>query len=557
MPNSSSPFGGVAAPVPTPPPVYAPGAPPVETPRPPKKGPNQFVTYHDNVIPLWTQWDVPTAMAALDAHALGNFNQSGQLADAMTIDDAFDSVIQTRILGLISRPFHLEPSKKGNKAKARIARRDIADRWDQILPEETQTALMHWWLLMGFVVAQVVWGYEDGLWVPTEIQIWHPSNLWYDLSTRSFVANTQEGPVWIQPGTGQWILLAPWGRYRGWLRGAVRSVSIPWLARQYALRDWSRYSEVHGLPIKKAKVPSGADGQDKQDFVATVGNLGNETTVLLPQGIGGDPALGYDIDLLEAKADTWEAFEGLITKCETRIAIRLLGQNLTTDVDAGSLAAANVHDRVRLDYTRFDAKAMGPVREQLLGPFCSFNYGDPDLAPIPTWNCKPAEDTAAKSHSISEISVAAANFASSGAPVDQRRLLEQNGVPVLPEGEEPSPPTDPGEKPQKAPGGPSGVTRAGLSAAARHPALEAQIYIDAVADKAKARALRELGPHRNAVLAAIRGAHSYEDLRERLKQTMKRANPTQLAKLVERAIVIGELAGRYAVAREQARARAK
>lgn len=426
----------------TPPPIYGPGAPVPAAMVPPKKGPEDFVVYHDGAIPLWTQWDVPSALAAIDNHTLGQFYGTSLLADAMGVDDALDAVVQTRILGLISRPLEMTPSRRGNGRKARIACRIIRERWNEIFPDDVLSGLMQSYLMMGFAPAQVIWREDDGLWIP-QIQVWHTSTVYFDVPTRHYVANTMEGPVYLSPGDGRWLLLTPFGSYRGWMRGAVRSVVVPFLARQYALRDWARYNEVHGLPIKKAKVPSKADGDDKQLFLDSVANLGNEGTVLLPQAVGDkDGSSSYDLDLLEAKADTFAAFKDLVSKCEERMAIRLLGQNLTTQIDAGSFAAANVHDRVRLDYVRFDAKALGAIRDQLLRAFCVFNFGDADLAPDVTWKVTPPEDSQARSAALADMSAALLNFAQVKAPIDMRKLLDRADVPLAPHAEgEPTTPT--------------------------------------------------------------------------------------------------------------------
>lgn len=446
------------------PPPYAPGSAP---PRPATpvgvSSPSEFVFYHDNPVPLWSQWDVVKTQTAIDAHTLGLFYESAQLVDAMTMDDAFDAVIQTRVLGLISRPFSLKVNPKAkDKKAAKYARDAISERWETIFPEETLYAIMMSWLMMGFSISQPLWGYRERLWTPLSVQDWHATNTWYDISTRYYVANSMEGPVYLQPGRGDWMLITPFGPYRGWLRGAVRAVWVAWLARQYALRDWARYSEVHGLPIKKLKVPATADAADKQGMLTAFANAGNETTVVLPQGIDNDPSTSYDLELLEAKADTWKAFEGLVTKCETRMAIRMLGQNLTTEVQAGSLAAANIHDRVRGDYVRFDAKAMQVIRPQLLVPFCEYNFGDGELAPIPVWDTKPPADKVAQGRTIAEAAQAAMNFANAQAPVDTREMLKHLGVPVLPPGVKPPPPPDPGQKPEGSPGmGPGGSGGAG------------------------------------------------------------------------------------------------
>lgn len=532
------------------PPQYGPGgAAPIER-KSPVRTAKQLVQYHDIPIATLTSWDVTSAQNAINQHRLGNFYASALLAEDMMSDDAYDSVINTRILGLVGREKKIKPPAQLRKdERAKEAAAAISESWDDIFPEETQNNLLAWAHNMGFAIGQLVWRYEDGMWKP-RVQPWHPANIYYRVDTRTFVANTLEGPAHIFPGEGNWFLYTPYGAYRGWMRGAVRSCWVPYLARQYAIRDWARYNEVHGLPIKKLKYPQGYDADDVASIVQSISNLGNETLVPLPQAIDKNSGESFDLDLLEAKADTWEAFEGLMSKCESRFAIRMLGQNLTTEVDAGSLAAANVHDRVRLDYIRGDAKTFGAqIAEQILAPFCAFNYGDIDITPTPVWNTKPPEDAQVQARALAEVSVALQNFAMAGAPIDQRALLRQSGIPLLPDGVKPPPPPDPGERPENPGGGGGGKATARLDVRKSH-ALAGQVYTDNVIDNASRASLRAMAPHLKSVMAAIDGAKSYSELRRRLKVALNGANQKRLAKVMERALVMTELAGRHAILSE-------
>ncbi len=556
-------------------PVYGPGSPPGDLPRR-VEDPKEILRLHDFPVQLMSKWDVPTAMAALDAHAMGQFYNSGLLADAMTADDAFSSVVNTRVFGLISRPFKLKKSKNGNKVKARLAHRLIAKYWETILPEETQAAIVRTAAVMGFALCQLVWRVVDKLWVPS-IQLWHPSLVYYRTDTRTYVVNTMEGMRHVYPGTGQWMLYTPHGQYRGWLEGAVRTVAIPWMVRQYAWRDWARYSEVHGLPIKKAKVPSQAEGADKLAFTTSVNNLGNQGTVVLPQGIDGNPALSYDLDLIEATAKTWDGFQALIQKCDERIAIRMLGQNLTTQVDAGSLAAANVHDRVRLDYTRYDAKTLScAIRAQILEPFCEYNLGSASAAPEPYWDCKPPEDETTKSQVLVSVSQAVANFVTSGAPVDLRAFLDTHKIPTLESVDDavlppylrvdgagnslgtpgaPPPgsttPVEEGSPANQAPPETEPRTHTRLSIkrvafAQQKSNLRGQRYVDEVAAKAAVASQKHVASHVKNTMAALKGATSYDDARKRLKAVLADANPKAFAETLATSILLTTLAGRLA-----------
>lgn len=81
-------------------------------------------------------------------------------------------------------------------------------------------------------------------------------------------------------------------------------------------------------------------------------------------------------------------------------------------------------------------------------------------------------------------------------------------------------------------------------------ALAGQLYIDELADNAKARAVRAMAAHTRAVKEAVRGAKSYTDLRKRLRRVFADSDQKKLTKLVERALILGEFAGRRAIHHE-------
>jgi phage gp29-like protein len=436
---------------------------------------------------------------------------------------------------------------------------------------------------MGFQVSQVIWDTDQDVWMPS-LQTWHPTLSFFRNDTRTYVANAVEGQLHVIPGNGQWSLYTPYGYYRGWLQGAVRAISLPWLCRQYALRDWARYSEAHGLPIKKVYVPSQAEAIDKDNFFTAIASLSNESAVMIPRAVGNDTDGGnYDLQLLEATANTWEGFQGLITKCETRMAIRMLGQNLTTEVDAGSLAAASVHERIRLDYVKADAKSMASALvESIIKPFCRFNYGDDLCAPEFEWNTDPIEDKVEKATVVANIASAMYSFAQAGVPVDQRALLKLVGVPVLEEGvpapgpiaPQPAPPTvvpndiipPGGAGPKGTPPGPkppgfvppppmpskdaarTKTELLGEKLEATHPG---RTFSQELADAGQDAGRAAMRAHVSDVLEAVNAATTVDELRGALSAIAKSQEPGALGRLVENSLILGELSGRYSVTQEK------
>jgi hypothetical protein len=87
-------------------------------------------------------------------------------------------------------------------------------------------------------------------------------------------------------------------------------------------------------------------------------------------------------------------------------------------------------------------------------------------------------------------------------------------------------------------------------------AREGQLFVDEVGDRALAEGSAALEPDLQALLTDVQAASDYEDLRLRLLARHGAMNRKDLAKLVERAILLAELGGRFAVRKEAADGRA-
>lgn len=81
-------------------------------------------------------------------------------------------------------------------------------------------------------------------------------------------------------------------------------------------------------------------------------------------------------------------------------------------------------------------------------------------------------------------------------------------------------------------------------------ALAGQLYVDSLADNAKARAVRAHAAHVAAVKRAVAGAENFTDMRRRLRKAHAASDPKKLAGVLERALILGELAGRRALYHE-------
>lgn len=416
---------GVTRVTPAPPVVYDAFGRQYQAPVPPRLDRSHAgVIYRDLPVVTtgldWLQGDDPVTAVrdALEAHMAGQFSASALLWDAMSGDDRIHASLGSRVGALFGLPTIIECEDESIRAAWTTA-------WEAAAPPAVQADVQRWALGMGFCISELRWDTSVEPWQPY-VHVWHPTYSRYDTFTRTYRVMTMDGEVEVTPGDGRWFLHAPWGADRGWLWGAVRPLALPWMLRQFAYRDWARYSERHGMPMVLAHVPMVGDGDDKDEFVSALQTMGNEAVVRLPRGIDGQD---FDLDLLEATANTWQGFLALITKCDTAITLTLQWQNLTTEVKEGSQAAARVHADVKQTAVEFDDRTLTQaIGAQVARPWVVWNYGEGRPVPVTSHDTSVTEDHAAAASVLESLSRSVASLTAAGINVDPVALARSYGV---------------------------------------------------------------------------------------------------------------------------------
>ena len=338
-------------------------------------------------------WDTTAVRSARLIADGGSLRALSDLVDELRADDRCGGVLQQLSLALLGLPLTFEASGDGRRRNRVVRAVESDDDWWDMTSEAELADLFEWGIIEGVGLAELVWpstATASGRVVP-RLKVWHPRWLRWDWQKRSWWLWTDDSAeIEITPGDGKWLLFTPFGRNRPWARGLWRRLAMKWLLKTFALTDWARHSELHGLPLRVGSSPEGSTPEQRDLFADDLDNLGRDTSIVLPPG--------YELDFQEAVARTWEMFPKQIESADQAIAIAVLGQNLTTEVQGGSFAAANVHRVVKGELLRFYAEAFATcLHDHLLEPWAEINFGTRALAPWPQWQIPDPPSEAAPS----------------------------------------------------------------------------------------------------------------------------------------------------------------
>lgn len=490
-------------------------------------------------IEAFSQWTVDGIRTALDVHELGDLYRSALLVRAMGRDERITAVLETRVKTAAKMPLCFEPSD--TSAAAIDLSNALRNAMLEALPEDVQTRILSDAIMLGASVSQVVWTEGVDGWRP-RLQPWDMTYVRYNPGFRLWQATTMEGLVTIQPQDPNWFVFRPGGEY-SFLTGAVRALGLPYLMRSSTYRDWVRYCEKHGLPIVAIEEPAFAENDSKIAFYSKVRSLGREAVLRMPKDANGQ---GFKAEFLEPSTLSYDAFRLFLERLDSTIAIRLLGQNLTTEVVGGSYAAADVHDRVRSDIIEGDLIPFADqLRSHVAAAFVRFNYGDRVAVPSMYFDCGQPEDVARKSEVFARNTTAAVALVNSAiiSTTEARQLL--GFEPQTPGGMSPLVPVEAKRvELANAPALPAPLPRLRQQLRDRN---DGQVYADAVADDARRRARAVFARDLERVAKALEDGDTYDEIRANLVDLFEKLDPMQLAGDLEKALTLGELAGRATV----------
>jgi phage gp29-like protein len=115
------------------------------------------------------------------------------------------------------------------------------------------------------------------------------------------------------------------------------------------LRFWATYMERYGMPTVLGRYERGSTMNEAQELAAHLSEMSQDSVIVAPSDVS--------LQMVEAnRHGSVELYSKMIENCNSEISKAILSQTLTTEIDAGSRAAAEIHYRVRGEIIESDMR---------------------------------------------------------------------------------------------------------------------------------------------------------------------------------------------------------
>ncbi len=305
--------------------------------------------------------------------------------DVVFNDDQVFSTMQQRIGAVVAKDWNViagnDNAPRAEKAAEAFNRTLKALPWDRI------TRMMLMATFYGYSVAELMWGYRDGLIDIVGIKVRHARRFRYDEENRLRMLTPTNMQGEIMPERKFWVHAVgaadddqPYGH------GLAHWLYWPTLFKRNGIRFWNIFLDKFGTPTAKGTYPRGASKDEQAKLLAALQAIATDSGFIVPEGVA--------VELLGAARSGTTDFESLCRYMDAAIAKIVLSQTMTTD-NGSSRSQGEVHADVRDDVVKTDADDLtDSFTQQVARWWTDINYGPDVAAPIVRRIVEEEEDTA-------------------------------------------------------------------------------------------------------------------------------------------------------------------
>lgn len=292
-------------------------------------------------------------------------------------DPHYLSVLNTRKRQVSQLTVTVDPADDSAEAEADAA---LVREWLQRDEVEDELYDMLDAIAKGFSVMEIIWDTSEGQWMPERLEYRLPTWFRYDPVSSMNLERRGEHGQWVDLEPGKFIVHRGRAKSGIPIRGGIaRAVCWWWLFKNFGTRDWLRFIEVYGHPLRVGKYEKGSTAEEREVLLRAVRNIASDAAAIIPASM--------IIEFIENTGTgvRAELYLALLRYVDASYSKVLLGQTLTTETSesgGGAHALGQIHNEVREDIEKSDAKQLGATLSRSLGrPIVQLNRGSRKLYP--------------------------------------------------------------------------------------------------------------------------------------------------------------------------------
>ena len=352
---------------------------------------------------------MPTRLASILREAENGYGTAYvDLAEEMEEKDLhYQAVLGTRKRQVSQLSITVEPAMEHGKeepSKAAEADADLVRDWlDRGELEDELFDIMDA-VGKGYSVHEIIWDMSERQWMPARLQYQLPRWFIFDRETgRELKLRDPAGEHgWLDLEPAKFVVHRHAAKSGLPIRGGLaRSAAWAWMFKNFTMRDWVRFVEAYGMPLRVGKYDKGATEAEKDVLLGAVRNIAADQSAIIPDGMM--------IEFVTAQSGTInpDMYHGLLRYIDAQVSKAVLGQTLTTDSGqdgSGSYALGEVHDEVRHDIERSDARQLAAtLNRDIVKPLVELNHGPRKALPRIVIGREERMDPAVLSEALSKL----------------------------------------------------------------------------------------------------------------------------------------------------------
>ena len=161
--------------------------------------------------------------------------------------------------------------------------------------------------------------------------------------------------------------------------GLIRICAWMYIFKNYAIKDWSIFLELYGIPFRIGKYTGDPSDDEMNILRQAVVGLGTDGAGIISKDT--------EIEIIQASRSSGQNVHEFMAKfCNMEMSKAILGTVNSGDRGTGTYAEESANLEVREDLNRADIRSLcSTLRRDLIRPIVMFNYGEDAIKILPSF----------------------------------------------------------------------------------------------------------------------------------------------------------------------------